>query len=231
MLKCSVLTCTNRLSKYDNLLQFYNFPVDLQLKNIWFSRCGTKSRNNIDSNSLKICSEHFMPDDFEEHFSDDYKKLLKYNAVPSRNIPGTNTIPSYNVIKDHVDMSEILQNKLKQLKKEKSDLVKKMKVYEQNSKIKKKNCVTLRNKIDKLRSNSSIFSSDRSLLSKVFSNAQIKILMGKRKVTWSDNDLAMAFSLRQMSSRDCYLYLKRFLNLPLPALSCVQKWASAKMTL
>ncbi|KAJ8985743.1 hypothetical protein NQ317_014396 [Molorchus minor] len=58
-------------------------------------------------------------------------------------------------------------------------------------------------------------------LEKVFTPAQIQLLMGK-KVFWSDDDLARAFTLRHMGGKELYLYLRNTVNLPLPSLSCIQ---------
>lgn len=69
-------------------------------------------------------------------------------------------------------------------------------------------------------------SNDFKILKKFFSNTQIALLLGKR-ATWTNDDLAKAFTLRHMGSKKCYLYLKNKLNIPLPSLSCIQKWASS----
>lgn len=114
------------------------------------------------------------------------------------------------------------------MKQQQLQLTKELNVYNKNLKAKKKKYSALKVKVERLKNGSFILQKDKSLLSKVFSDAQIKILTGKEKVVWTNDDLAMAFSLRQMSSRECYLYLKRFLNYPLPALSCVQRWAASK---
>lgn len=66
-----------------------------------------------------------------------------------------------------------------------------------------------------------------NILLKVFSPAQISLLIGNKKVYWSEDDLAKAFVLRHMGTKESYLYLKQTLNYPLPSLSSVQKWAAS----
>ncbi|XP_056640229.1 uncharacterized protein LOC130447437 [Diorhabda sublineata] len=65
------------------------------------------------------------------------------------------------------------------------------------------------------------------ILRNIFSNAQINLLLGKKAV-WSNDDLATAFTIRHMGSKKCYLYMKNVLKIPLPSLSCVQKWAATQ---
>lgn len=68
----------------------------------------------------------------------------------------------------------------------------------------------------------------KNLLAKVFSESQIKILSGKKKIYWSNDDMAMAYTIRHLSNRRCYTYLSKNLNFPLPALSSMKRWASIK---
>lgn len=64
-------------------------------------------------------------------------------------------------------------------------------------------------------------------LNSIFSPAQVDYINRAKKVVWSHEDMAMAFTLRHMSNKECYLYLKKELNYPLPALSAVQRWAAS----
>lgn len=66
------------------------------------------------------------------------------------------------------------------------------------------------------------------LLTKVFSESQIKILSGKKKIYWSNDDMAMGYTIRHMSNKRCYVYLTKTLNIPLPALSSIKRWATLK---
>jgi len=67
-----------------------------------------------------------------------------------------------------------------------------------------------------------------ALLRKVFSESQIKILMGKKKIYWSNDDMAVGYTLRHMSSKRCYTYLTKHLHIPLPALSSIKRWVTLK---
>lgn len=68
----------------------------------------------------------------------------------------------------------------------------------------------------------------KNVLAKVFSESQIKILSGKKKIYWSNDDMAMGYTLRHMSNKRCYTYLSKNLNIPLPALSSIKRWATIK---
>ncbi|KAI4458418.1 thap domain-containing protein 9 [Holotrichia oblita] len=223
--KCAVVTCKNIVGKYEHSITFHSFPSDTELQNIWLEKCDL-SPTSVDVNVLQICSSHFNSSDFEEDVGGGFR-ILKSNVVPSENLPIIRT-PPFDSVTEHVDAKEFLESRLSKLKQQQLQLTKELNVYNKNLKAKKKKYSALKAKVERLKSGSFILQKDKSLLSKVFSDAQIKILLGKDKVVWNNDDLAMAFSLRQMSSRECYLYLKRFLNYPLPALSCVQRWAASK---
>lgn len=68
----------------------------------------------------------------------------------------------------------------------------------------------------------------KNILSKVFSESQIKILSGKKKIYWSNDDMAMGYTIRHMSNKRCYMYLSKNLKIPLPALSSIKRWATLK---
>lgn len=68
----------------------------------------------------------------------------------------------------------------------------------------------------------------KSILSKVFSESQIKILSGKKKIYWSNDDMAVGYTIRHMSNKRCYMYLSKNLKIPLPALSSIKRWATLK---
>lgn len=68
----------------------------------------------------------------------------------------------------------------------------------------------------------------KALLAKVFSESQIKILSGKKKIYWSNDDMAMGYTIRHLSNKRCYTYLSKNLNIPLPALSSLKRWATIK---
>lgn len=145
-------------------------------------------------------------------------KRLKANAVPHCNLA--------QELEQAVEENQLLKSQLEALEKEKHEL--QNKIAQVNLQIMKKAAVTqrLQMRCERIRRKCN-GSMKKSLLTKVFSHAQIGVLMGKKKVVWSDDDLAMAFTLRHMGNKDCYLYLKETLNFPLPALACVQKWAAS----
>lgn len=70
----------------------------------------------------------------------------------------------------------------------------------------------------------------KNVLSKAFSESQIKILSGKKKIYWSNDDMAMGYTIRHMSNKRCYMYLSKNLKIPLPALSSIKRWATLKKT-
>lgn len=122
----------------------------------------------------------------------------------------------------------MLKNKYETLLKEKCEVMKKITLYEKKNASKIKDLVKLQDTLGKdwTRSKYNI-KNKKNVVRKVFSDAQINLLLGKKKVIWSDDDLAKAFTLRHIGSKECYLYLKNQLNMPLPALACVQKWAAS----
>lgn len=68
----------------------------------------------------------------------------------------------------------------------------------------------------------------RMLLSKVFSESQIKLLCGMKKICWTNDDMAVGYTIRHLSNRRCYVYLSKKLNIPLPAVSSIKRWMNLK---
>ncbi|KAJ3641515.1 hypothetical protein Zmor_028020 [Zophobas morio] len=68
----------------------------------------------------------------------------------------------------------------------------------------------------------------KALLSKVFSESQIKILSGRKKIYWSNDDMAVGYTIRHLSNKRCYVYLTKKLNIPLPAVSSIKRWMTLK---
>ncbi|XP_074029219.1 uncharacterized protein isoform X2 [Leptinotarsa decemlineata] len=116
-------------------------------------------------------------------------------------------------VKMAVDHNEILNKNMSELLLIEKEIKQKLKKCERKIKFVNK----------KLRSGKI----DKDIIHKVFSDAQINVLQGKKKVYWSNDDLAEAFILRQIGTKQCYLYLKNTLNIPLPSLSCIQRWAAS----
>jgi hypothetical protein len=114
-----------------------------------------------------------------------------------------------------------LESNLKRLK---EALAKQMETY-------KKKDVELSNlHLEYLRSKRSFLSlhEQKMLLSKVFSESQIKILSGKKKIYWSNDDMAVGYTIRHLSNKRCYMYLTKKLNIPLPAVSSIKRWMTLK---
>lgn len=187
---------------------------------MWWKKCGTTS------GKFRVCQKHFMVSDF------DYvrgKKILKNIAIPCLYLEGPKVdicnIPKLRTsIIESVKENVELFTKLTKLKTHVNSLNGKITTCNTKIRRRKRASVGFQKELRKIETNSL----SKNTLSKVFSDAQIGVLAGDDKVVWSNDDLAMAFSLRQLSSKRCYLYLKNTLNIPLPALSCVQRWAASK---
>ena len=238
--KCAITSCPNMFTQPESRempCDFYTFPSDLHLRQLWLKQCGLHCDSNV--NDIKICSDHFDAKDFE--MKDNYIQL-KPGTMPTRNVQRINAVPFTMTqhkndgtpgqvefdLKSALDINLNLKTKLQELKDEKDNFTKKINSCAKKISSVERTTALLTKKINTFKKRGKTNKEQRNILSGVFSNAQIRVLMGKRKVFWSNDDLAMAFSLRQMSSRECYLYLKKTLNFPLPALSCVQRWSATR---
>lgn len=66
----------------------------------------------------------------------------------------------------------------------------------------------------------------KNLLSSVLSSNQIDLILNRKKqVRWTQDELSMAFTIRYIS-KNCYLFLKNKMKLPLPALTTLERWVS-----
>lgn len=236
--KCAVTQCNNTFLKYDHesLIKYHNFPQNVNLQKLWQEKCGMLQNYDDD---VKVCSDHFLCKDYEFVYNSKVKNnermgKLRLNAVPTRNLqlrePSSSLGPHLLEIRKVVDENESLSEKLENLLKEKHELTAKLLIYDKILHKRKSAIIKAKKQYDKLKKKINGCKEQKNLLAKVFSDSQIGVLLGRSKVIWSNNDLAMAFTLRQMGSKDCYLYLKETLNIPLPALSCVQKWVASKPT-
>lgn len=242
--KCAVSSCRNFFLSFDErsryTYKFHNFPSDKDLCLAWKEQCGLPQDTDI--SQLKVCSEHFSLDDYirnykEEFLNPDFKRKLKSDAVPQKNLNGNisstrsdtsnDGLLSFNEIKEAIDENETLRNRYEALLKTKCDFMKKIALYEKKNAFRVKDLVRLHDVLGKEWVKSKYVKNKKNVVRNVFSDAQINLLLGKEKVVWSDDDLAKAFTLRHIGSKECYLYLKNKLNMPLPALACVQKWAAS----
>lgn len=205
---------------------------------------------NADVSNKMICSAHFYLDDYQRNYKQEFidpnfKRVLKANAIPTQNlqpskgeaikkepllendhsyhIAGSKEAPrespketlDLNDVRISVDLNEALQEKCRNLTMKLRNMKQKSKQLEKSTKIFKQKLAEHQNDVVEV-----------DEVQKVFSRSQINLLLGKKKVYWTDDDLARAFTLRHIGGKKCYLYLKNTLNMPLPALSCVQRWAS-----
>lgn len=243
--KCAVKSCMNSFYSFEERdkypYKFHQFPNDRTLCNTWRNKCGL--RGNTDVSKMMVCSAHFYLDDYQRNYKEEFanpnfKRQLKSNAVPTHSLLGTfceshketgtglkdhsyyisgvQETLDYNEVKKTVDLNDSLQQKYK-------DLLAKSRLLKQKSQKLVKNTALFKRKLMQ-HQNNSVEVDD---IQKVFSPSQINLLLGRKKVYWTDDDLARAFTLRHIGGKNCYLYLKNTLNMPLPALSCVQRWASS----
>lgn len=145
----------------------------------------------------------------------------------SQSIGKESVLPHINDIRSTVDQNALLKETLQKLYTENEALLKLYATLEKRHKLKIKKRDALKRKLYDFPKHS-ITKEQGNLLTQVFSESQINVLLNKEKVYWSHDDMAMAFTLRQMANRETYLYLKKMLNVPLPSLSSVQKWAASK---
>lgn len=244
-LKCAVKTCPNYFGSFEKRhlypYKFHHFPKDNNVAIIWKKNCGLSK--NAPVGNLMVCSAHFYLDDYQRNYKEefsnpDFKRPLKSTAVPSQNIMAEHAGPeegnseeapvadhSYHIekevfsfyeIKKAVDLHAALGKQIEELQEKNLHM-------KQKSLKMRKNLQCFRTKLRQFQTNTV----ETDELQKVFSPSQINLLLGRKKVYWSDDDLGRAFTLRHIGGRDCYLYLKNTLCMPLPALSCVQRWASS----
>jgi len=245
--KCAVISCRHVFQKFDPnaAYKFHNFPADPELQQIWLKRCRVK--DDFNPNSAKVCTDHFLPDDYERNFKEEmknplFKRKLKPTAIPSQLLEGMEVsivdfinmdggiceVPDRVEVRRAVDENLLLKERFKKLTEEKELLCKNHYELEKRLSSKRKKIHIVKNQYEKLKKRSYIAKEQKNLLSRVFSQSQINVLLGKKKVFWSNDDMAMAFTLRQMGNKECYLYLKKTLNVPLPSLSSIQKWTASK---
>lgn len=122
------------------------------------------------------------------------------------------------ILKRNCDEHKVAVNQLRE-----SIKTKRQEIQSLNKEIKK-----ILHRIDVLRINDMTLARQKYILSKVFSESQIKILSGKKKIYWSDDDMAISYTIRHISNKRCYLYLSKKLNFPLPALSSIKRWSTVK---
>lgn len=86
---CCIPTCRNS-SYFNKKESFHRFPKREELRKEWAKRC--KSIKKINLSFARLCSIHFLEDDFERDLKNELlnlplRKKLKSDAVPSLNLP------------------------------------------------------------------------------------------------------------------------------------------------
>ncbi|GJQ74520.1 hypothetical protein Trydic_g21387 [Trypoxylus dichotomus] len=142
--------------------------------------------------------------------------------------PKYKNVKSYNQLEEIRKKNDKMQRELEKLERVVNNL--KIRLRTKKDEYNKQNVEY--NKLLKTLSNLELrslpISEQKRLLSKVFSESQIKILSGKKKIYWSHDDMAIAYTIRHMSSKRCYIYLTKNLNIPLPGLSSIKRWQALK---
>ncbi|KAK9718266.1 THAP domain [Popillia japonica] len=297
--KCLVYGCPTKVADNDPTVKYYYFPKHPVLAQQWLNSCCIWNAEEIDLDSVKICSLHFdessYTTDYETIDYVHYDRVLKYDALPTQYLPQpivyrVTTIEDESFREQHYETTSVIientqiqpaeeieetilkyeglqtvaiQNEEEQIE---EDIVeekyKKIKSYNQLDEIKKRNDKMQRDliKLERVVNNLKIrlrakkeecnkqnveynkllktlsslelksmsVSEQKNLLSKVFSESQIKILSGKKKIYWSHDDMAIGYTIRHMSSKRCYMYLTKKLNIPLPGLSSIKRWQAMK---
>lgn len=135
-----------------------------------------------------------------------------------------NKTRSFNAFVDLKLENKRLLEDMETLEKRRKDLLLKI---EENKKLDEEISV-LKRQLNSFRRCRIPLAKQKQILSKVFSESQLKILTGKKKIYWSNDDMAIGYTIRYMSSKRCYTYLIKSLKIPLPALSSVKRWATLK---
>ncbi|CAH0552769.1 unnamed protein product [Brassicogethes aeneus] len=213
--KCAVSTCPNTYTNAEicpTSYKFHNFPKNKEICNQWINKCDLEKAADVEK--LKVCTEHFSHSDYVKVEGVVPQLKLHQYSVPHKNI----------VIENGSKPNTALINQFDALNSEIEEL--KLKIYKTNRMLlaKKHKLSVIKSKISHLMQKPN---RELSTITKIFSATQINYLRG-RKTFWSDDDLAMAFTLRHVGSKKLYLYLRNTLNMPLPALSCVQKWMAKR---
>ena len=79
---CSVFGCNNTST---DKISLHRIPKDANLRKIWIARLYRKDKFSVDN--VRICSEHFLPEDFERDLRNELlnlpiRKILKKGSVP-----------------------------------------------------------------------------------------------------------------------------------------------------
>ena len=74
---CAIFGCSNHTRNKE--ISFFRFPKDKEICKVWINHC--KGKDFINLKNARICSVHFLPEDYERDLkhkllSDLYKKSV-----------------------------------------------------------------------------------------------------------------------------------------------------------
>ncbi|KAF5273438.1 hypothetical protein FQA39_LY07455 [Lamprigera yunnana] len=192
------------------------------------------------SNIMKCSNQVDFPISTNKIISNDIKNISLYE-ISNPPVP-SNSVTIISSVDDSKYKHIINRQQLEEIKKTNTILKQKcedlrMAIHEKNQQVIEeegairciKEEVIKLSKINNALQLSSLSLSDQKIiLGKVFSESQIKILSGKKKIYWSNDDMAIGYTIRHLSNKRCYMYLSKNLNIPLPALSSIKRWSTLK---
>lgn len=184
------------------------------------------SSNNVDSLKLDPnTSRYKSEEDEEENVNRNVSDEIVLSSLAKERFNDVNTYRDYL---DLLDENERYRKEAVQLESRinnlQNTLKKKIESFHNCDKEYRKQFT----KYHSIKNKSKSYDDQLKILLKVFSESQIKILTGKKKIYWSNDDMAMGYTIRHMSNKRCYIYLSKTLNFPLPALSSIKRWVTLK---
>lgn len=208
------------LGNYTKMLKFDSVPT-LYLPNPRpvTIKSGTQNFNTeqVNVNDVKeIVVYQVATNNFVKVETQDLKEDEKYNILSKQQLE--DVIRENDRLKQNIEEFKVSINLHKEKIKTEQQAIKKL-----DEEIKKMSSYN-----DFLQRTSMSLADQKNILSKVFSESQIKILSGKKKIYWSNDDMAMGYTIRHLSNKRCYMYLSKNLNIPLPALSSIKRWSTLK---
>ena len=86
---CKAIGCRHVTGRAPQGVRFYRVPRDKAIATEWLVKCGVKTDNDDVFRNALVCSEHFLPDDFEDDmqyrlgFKKTFHPKVKDGRVPS----------------------------------------------------------------------------------------------------------------------------------------------------
>lgn len=240
---CSIPNCQNAKYNINPEIMYHLFPIgndDVIQK--WIEACSPLPKT-FNLESARVCSIHF---DKKSFINDN--GLLQHRAYPTLHLPylinGSHSVKE-NLCSESLDnvsykedtaivdknKKKVFVNKIEQKRGPNyyKTLIRKLE-HKINSSTRELS--SLENKINKLKYNlkrkNNVTVRGEQILKKVFSPNQIKVLNGKKKARWTDDEFIVGYTLLNLSNIQCYNYITQVLNIPLPGRSTVQTWLRQK---